>query len=98
MTTPHLVALDIDGTTVNHEGELSPAVRETVRAVADAGHHVTIATGRAIIGTLPVLDRLGLTTGYAVCANGAVTIAARPRTRPRVRDPRGGHLRPPARP
>ena len=78
MTTPHLVALDIDGTTVNHEGELSDAVRDTVRAVADAGHHVTIATGRAIIGTLPVLDRLGLTTGYAVCANGAVTLRLHP--------------------
>ena len=78
MTTPHLVALDIDGTTVNHEGELSDAVRDTVRAVADAGHHVTIATGRAIIGTLPVLDRLGLTTGYAVCANGAVTLRLDP--------------------
>jgi len=79
MTTPHLVALDIDGTTVNHEGELSPAVRDVVRAVADAGHHVTIATGRAIVGTLPVLDRLGLTTGYAVCANGAVTLRLDPR-------------------
>ena len=78
MTTPHLVALDIDGTTVNHEGELSSAVRESVRAVVDAGHHVTIATGRAIIGTLPVLDRLGLTTGYAVCANGAVTLRLDP--------------------
>ncbi len=78
MTTPHLVALDIDGTTVNHEGELSSAVRDVVQRVADAGHHVTIATGRAIIGTLPVLDRLGLTTGYAVCANGAVTIRLDP--------------------
>ena len=78
MTTPHLVALDIDGTTVNHEGELSPAVREVVRDVADAGHHVTIATGRAVVGTLPVLDRLGITTGYAVCANGAVTLRLDP--------------------
>ncbi len=74
MTTPHLVALDIDGTTVNHEGELSPAVHDAVREVVDAGHHVTIATGRAIIGTLPVLERLGLTTGYVVCANGAVVL------------------------
>jgi hydroxymethylpyrimidine pyrophosphatase-like HAD family hydrolase len=78
MTTPHLVALDIDGTTVNHEGELSSAVRDTVRAVADAGHHVTIATGRAILGTLPVLERLGLHTGFAVCANGAVTLRLDP--------------------
>ena len=78
LSTPHLVALDIDGTTVNHEGELSPAVRDAVQAVADAGHHVTIATGRGILGTLPVLDRLGLTTGYAVCANGAVTLGLDP--------------------
>ena len=98
MTTPHLVALDIDGTTVNHEGELSDAVRDTVRAVADAGHHVTIATGRAIIGTLPVLHRLGLTTGFAVCANGAVTIRLDPVARRRLRDPRGGDLRPRPRP
>ena len=74
MKPPHLVALDIDGTTVNHEGELSPAVYDAVRDVVDAGHHVTIATGRAIVGTLPVLERLGLTSGYAVCANGAVTL------------------------
>ncbi len=78
MTSPHLVCLDIDGTTVNHEGALSEPVREAVRRVADAGHHVTIATGRAIIGTLPVLDRLGLTTGFAVCANGAVTLRLDP--------------------
>ncbi len=78
MRTPHLVCLDIDGTTVTHEGELSEAVRLAVRAVADNGHHVTIATGRAIIGTLPVLDRLGLLTGYAVCANGAVTLRLDP--------------------
>jgi hydroxymethylpyrimidine pyrophosphatase-like HAD family hydrolase len=78
MSTPHLIALDIDGTTVNHEGALSSGVREAVRAVADAGHHVTIATGRGIIGTLPVLDRLALTTGYAVCANGAITLRLDP--------------------
>ena len=78
MTSPHLVCLDIDGTTVNHEGVMSEPVREAVRRVVDAGHHVTIATGRAIIGTLPVLDRLGLTTGFAVCANGAVTLRLDP--------------------
>ena len=78
MSTPHLIALDIDGTTVNHEGALSEGVRDAVRAVADAGHHVTIATGRGVVGTLPVLDRLGVTTGYAVCANGAITLRLDP--------------------
>jgi len=61
MTSPYLVCLDIDGTTVDHDGVLHEPVREAVRAVADAGHHVTLATGRAIIGTLPILDALGLT-------------------------------------
>ena len=69
MTTPHLVALDIDGTTVNHEGELSEAVRETVRAVADAGHHVTIATGR-LHARGPVGARELTTYKYVVRGNG----------------------------
>lgn len=76
--TPHLVALDVDGTTITHEGEMREVVRDAVRAVADAGHHVTIATGRAIVGTLPILDRLSITSGYAVCANGAITIRLDP--------------------
>ena len=76
--TPHLVALDVDGTTINHAGEMSPVVRDAVRAVADAGHHVTIATGRSIVATTPILAELGLTTGYAVCSNGAVTLRLDP--------------------
>lgn len=75
---PHLVALDVDGTTINHAGEMSEAVRATVRAVADAGHHVTIATGRSIVATMPILRELGLETGHAVCSNGAVTIRLDP--------------------
>ena len=60
--TPHLVALDVDGTTINHAGDMSPAVHTAVRAAVDAGHHVTIATGRAILATLPILAKLGITT------------------------------------
>jgi HAD superfamily hydrolase (TIGR01484 family) len=78
MTSPHLVCLDIDGTTVDHDGELHEPVRDTVRAVADAGHHVVLATGRGVGGTLPVLDALGLVHGYAVCANGAITLRLDP--------------------
>lgn len=74
MTTPHLVALDLDGTTINHAGDLSAAVHDAVRRVVKAGHHVVIATGRSVIATTPILDALGLTGGYAVCSNGAVTL------------------------
>lgn len=74
----YLIGLDIDGTTTTHEGELREPVREAVQAVRDAGHHIIIATGRAVTGTLPILDRLGITTGYAVCSNGAVTLRLDP--------------------
>ncbi|HZI98358.1 MAG TPA: HAD family hydrolase [Actinomycetales bacterium] len=73
-----LVALDVDGTIIDHDERLSDRVRDAVRATADAGHHVVIATGRSAIGTLPVLDRLGLTSGFAVCSNGAVTLRLDP--------------------
>lgn len=75
---PSLIALDVDGTTVDHGGNLSPAVREAVGAVVQSGIHVVIATGRSIVATLPILEDLKITTGYAVCSNGAVTLALDP--------------------
>jgi hydroxymethylpyrimidine pyrophosphatase-like HAD family hydrolase len=78
VSVPHLIALDIDGTTIDHDGHLSDAVREAVQAVVEAGHHVVIATGRTIVGTLPIIEALALPRGYAVCCNGAVTIALDP--------------------
>jgi hydroxymethylpyrimidine pyrophosphatase-like HAD family hydrolase len=40
--------------------------------------HIVVATGRSIVATTPILDALGLTTGYVVCSNGAVTLALDP--------------------
>ncbi len=77
----HLVALDIDGTTVHHDGSLSPRVYDAVRDTADAGHDIVIATGRSLLEAWPVIDALGLRTGYAVCSNGAVTLSLDPRRR-----------------
>ncbi len=71
---PRLVALDLDGTTIDHAGVLAPAGADAVTAVVAAGHHLVIATGRSIVATTPIVAALGLTTGYAVCSNGAVTI------------------------
>ena len=75
---PHLVALDVDGTILTHDGELRRATRDAVRAVADAGHEVVIATGRSAVATTPILEMLDLTHGWAVCSNGAVTLALDP--------------------
>lgn len=78
MSTPHLVGIDIDGTTLTHDGTLRAPVRYAVQRARDAGHHLIVSTGRDVVGTLPVLAELGLDRGYAVCSNGAVTIALDP--------------------
>lgn len=73
-----LAALDIDGTIVDHDERLTDRVRSAVGAVAAAGIDVVISTGRSLHSTLPVLDRLGLRHGYAVCSNGAVVLRLDP--------------------
>lgn len=79
--SPLLVALDVDGTIVHHDGHLAEPVREAVQAL-EALPHVTvvIATGRSVLSTLPVMEQLGLNTEGrpTVCSNGAVTVAATP--------------------
>ena len=74
MTDRWLVALDIDGTVLQEDGTLSDAVIEQVQRVADLGHEVMLATGRSVSMTLPILDRLGISPEYVVCANGAITL------------------------
>jgi Cof subfamily protein (haloacid dehalogenase superfamily) len=74
MSAPRLVALDVDGTILGEDGSLSDHVRDTVRAAADAGHLVMIATGRSWDSTKPVLDSLGIEPEYVVCANGALVL------------------------
>lgn len=69
-----LIALDIDGTILGHDGSLSDGVREAVRTLVDEGTHIVLATGRSIAATTPIIEALGLPPGWAVCSNGAVTI------------------------
>lgn len=72
--SPFLVALDVDGTLVDHDGGMSERVRRAVRAAASAGHHVVIATGRSRAAALPVVELTGVTRGYAVASNGGITL------------------------
>ncbi len=75
---PRLVALDIDGTVVDHAGVLPADVRTAVGRVLDAGVPVVLATGRAWHSTLPIFTELGLSEGPVVCSNGAVTVGYPP--------------------
>lgn len=78
MTSPWLVALDIDGTVLQEDGTLADAVVDAIRRVDALGHEVMLATGRSATMTLPVLDRLGIAPQHLVCANGAVTLGRDP--------------------
>ncbi|MFW6188254.1 MAG: HAD family hydrolase [Actinomycetota bacterium] len=74
----YLVALDVDGTLVDHDGHMSPEVRDAARAVLAAGHHVVISTGRSKGATLPVVELIGQEHGFAVCSNGGMTLELDP--------------------
>ncbi|WP_228375139.1 HAD family hydrolase [Demequina iriomotensis] len=74
-----LVGLDIDGTLMHWGGDISDAVAEAVERARMCRNHVILATGRNIMGMLPVAERLGLRRGWAVCSNGAVTVRLNPR-------------------
>jgi hydroxymethylpyrimidine pyrophosphatase-like HAD family hydrolase len=77
-----LVALDIDGTVVDREARVPPGTVEALDLVRAAGHEVVLATGRSLAGLLPIATRLGLTTGCAVCSNGALTVHLDPSAPP----------------
>ncbi|MDQ0635873.1 Cof subfamily protein (haloacid dehalogenase superfamily) [Arthrobacter pascens] len=77
-STKLMIALDVDGTLVDHDGHMSPGVREAAQAVVAAGHEVMIATGRSRNATLPIIEQIGIDRGYAVCCNGGVTLRLDP--------------------
>ena len=74
MSAPWLVGLDVDGTILLQDETMSPGVPEAIARVRDAGHLVTIATGRSWMGTQRYVEELGLTADLVVCSNGAVTM------------------------
>ena len=73
-----LVALDIDGTLLTHDGELAEEVTSAVADLDASGARVVLSTGRSLQAVTPVAAQLGLTSGWAVCSNGAVVIRLDP--------------------
>lgn len=65
-----LVALDLDGTTLNSRKEISPRTLTAIRRARERGVHVAIATGRTVHSTL-YFSRMAGTNGPNICCNGA---------------------------
>lgn len=71
--TPRLIALDIDGTLLETGKPVPEVTKTAVAKVRAAGHHVVLATGRSLVGVLPVAHSLGLDGTWVVASNGALT-------------------------
>lgn len=65
-----MIALDLDGTTLNSDGRLSDINKETIEEAIDKGIHVVVASGR-VLAALPeeVVNIKGLQ--YSITSNGA---------------------------
>jgi hydroxymethylpyrimidine pyrophosphatase-like HAD family hydrolase len=68
-----LVATDLDGTFLRHDGTPHPRVLDALERVLNAGIHVAFVTGRPTRWLTPVIEASGH-RGTAVCSNGAVLV------------------------
>jgi Cof subfamily protein (haloacid dehalogenase superfamily) len=65
-----LLAIDLDGTLLDHQGEANDVDVKAIRRLKDRGIAVTILTGRLYSGTKPSADLLGI-DGPVGCADGS---------------------------
>ena len=66
-----LIAIDLDGTTLNQDSMITSKTKETLKKAINAGHHVSIATGRPFRMSHQFYQQLELTTPM-VNFNGAL--------------------------
>jgi 5-amino-6-(5-phospho-D-ribitylamino)uracil phosphatase len=66
-----ILAVDIDGTLVNSEEELTAATRDALVRAGEAGMHVILATGRRYSRTLHLVEPLGIEVPL-ITASGAL--------------------------
>lgn len=67
---PYLICLDLDGTLLTDDKEISPYTKEILTELQKAGHHIMIATGRPYRASQIYYHELNLETPI-VNFNGA---------------------------
>ena len=67
---PKLIATDLDGTIVPHNGEISERTIEVFRQAKEMGIHIFFVTGRPPRWMGEIRDAFGF--GSAICGNGAM--------------------------
>ncbi len=69
-----LAALDIDGTLAQSgTTQIAPMVKAAVARFRADGHRVVLASGRSMVGVLPIAVELGLIDEWVIASNGAIT-------------------------
>ncbi|MEQ4922299.1 sugar-phosphatase [Proteus hauseri] len=68
-----LIAIDLDGTLLNKQHEITPAVKDAVLRAKEAGVHIVLASGRSFNGISPYLKALNLDKAdcYCISNNGS---------------------------
>lgn len=70
-----MVAIDIDGTLINDQREITPATVKAIKAASKKGVKVVLCTGRPMTGVTAYLDQLGLNNSeneFVISFNGAL--------------------------
>ena len=67
-----MIALDLDGTLTNSQKTVSERNKEALKKAAEKGVHIVLASGRPLVGILPVAEMVDLkeTGGYILAYNG----------------------------
>ncbi|WP_026342099.1 Cof-type HAD-IIB family hydrolase [Paenibacillus fonticola] len=68
-----LIALDVDGTLLNDNLELTQGTIETIQKIAAQGTEFVLCTGRSPASSIPLMKQMGL-KGYVIAHNGAATV------------------------
>ena len=72
MQTIDLIALDLDGTLLNHDDSVSPGNRAAIDRALKAGIRVVLVTGRGVDTPIRISHELGLNLPV-ICCHGALT-------------------------
>lgn len=68
-----LIALDVDGTLLNDNHELTDQTKQTIQEVSRSGAEIVLCTGRGPQNSIPFMEQIEL-KGYVISHNGAATV------------------------
>jgi len=68
----YLITCDLDGTTLNRQGELTNKTINVLRHLKNQGHTVVLATGRPFSGAIGKYEELGLDTPLITDNGGSI--------------------------